>query len=458
MPLHIQDGGRAKFGGHEALVEVAGRNDFGEQFIGNHLARLVVTRISGKHFGFESPVLVDLRGELHEVTGHRRTAHRVVGALAQQAVQRVTKLMEHGLHVVEAQQRRLIGRRLVEIAHIDDDGADILPFRRDVLVADIVHPRPAALGVTREIVGQQHADQRTVRIRDAEGLHVRMILGCIRNGLELQAVEARCGREDPLTHVLHLEVRHHGILIQVILRLADAFCIVEPVPGFDLAAGGQQAGGHIGVHHLLHVEHLGFGLPDGVFHNIGQEGIHGHRSLGHLVAENEGGGSIVTQQIRLFNLQAQDVEHNLLVVVLIAVVAARGIRAEHRLAAGAVLTGGHGRGIFGNRHAEGSLEGIVFREQVVAEAQRKGGQLGIDFAHAGLACLIETDAVLFKITVDFVEHTLLFGGQSQFRLLVVERLDLGKETGVHEDVVFMRGHDGSHLLHDPLDARRIGGL
>ena len=67
MQVHVEDGGGQQFGSHETLVECFLVQYLFNQAVGNDFAGLVMLGIHFQHFGFGSPMLVDLRGEFHEV-------------------------------------------------------------------------------------------------------------------------------------------------------------------------------------------------------------------------------------------------------------------------------------------------------------------------------------------------------------------------------------------------------
>ena len=60
MIIQIEDRSREKLGLHEALVELGGSVDFGNQRVGNNLSGLIVESVSLHHFGRIAPVLHQL--------------------------------------------------------------------------------------------------------------------------------------------------------------------------------------------------------------------------------------------------------------------------------------------------------------------------------------------------------------------------------------------------------------
>ncbi len=140
------------------------------------------------------------------------------------------EFVEHSRHLIKAEKRRGILSRFAEIAYVDDDRTYILTGSCLLLIADIVHPRPAALCLTRKIVRQENADQGTVRISYLERLHIRMIYRDILYLLYIDSVQPVCRLEDTMTDILHTEIRSCLIFVQSIFALADLLRIIRPVP------------------------------------------------------------------------------------------------------------------------------------------------------------------------------------------------------------------------------------
>ena len=57
-----------------------------------------------EHLGNRGKRLIELRGHLHEVTGHAGAAQMVILAIRQYAVEGMAELMEHGRHLVPSEQ------------------------------------------------------------------------------------------------------------------------------------------------------------------------------------------------------------------------------------------------------------------------------------------------------------------------------------------------------------------
>ena len=75
VPLHVEDGCGAKFGGHEALIELLGFENLGHKGVRDGFTCLVMLGIFSEYLRLEGPVLVELREGLDKVAGHAGTAH-----------------------------------------------------------------------------------------------------------------------------------------------------------------------------------------------------------------------------------------------------------------------------------------------------------------------------------------------------------------------------------------------
>ena len=85
-------------------------------------------------------------------------------------MQGVAEFMEHGLHLVDV---HVLG----EVAHVHDDGAHVIAFGVNVLLAHIVHPRPSPLACTGEIVGREYAHEGAVGVGNLIGVDPGVVDG-----------------------------------------------------------------------------------------------------------------------------------------------------------------------------------------------------------------------------------------------------------------------------------------
>ena len=133
----------------------------------------------GRHRDAVAPVQGDVVGDV-------RAGQRGVPDVRKHRLEGVAELVEHGLDVVEAEQRRLARRRPGEIGHVEGHrpGAE-----QAGLIHEGVLPCPAALAGPREIVGIPERERTAVRVVDLEHPHVGMIGGDVLPLLEAQPVQ-----------------------------------------------------------------------------------------------------------------------------------------------------------------------------------------------------------------------------------------------------------------------------
>ena len=250
----------------------------------------------------------------------------------------MSELVEDRLHLVYV-------KIFLQVAHIHYYGANHVAIRIHILLADVVHPCPTPLAVTRQIVGGEDGEQGTVGIRHlVGGDYILVVCRHVIQFLHVDAIQSVCCNEDTLHHILQLEIRLHHVLVQVVLVLPDLLGIVPPVPWLYLRAGRKLALCYVLVHLSLHVGYLQACSLHSLLHDAGEEGIHRLGILRHLVLKKVLGRIGVTHYLRLLYTQAHHVKQELPVVVVIAVVSAHGICLIHLLAPCPVLGGGHGIG------------------------------------------------------------------------------------------------------------------
>ena len=441
MPLHVQDGGGAKLAGGEALVEGEGLADLLHHFGRDGLAGFPVVGIVGQDFRDKGEVLVELGEHLHEVAGHVGAAHGHVVALAQEAVESVAELMEGRLHVVDGEEAGLglggihAGGR--EVADVHDDGTDTR-----LLLAEVVHPGTTTLGGTHEVVAVEDADEGAVGVGNLVSLGGVVIhFHLAGHFLEVETVDLFGGGKNALQHAVGLEVRLGLALVQGIFLGAQALGIIAPVPGLDLVA-----------RNLLHFLHLLVGAADGGIHDGLQEVVHGLGGTGHLVGKLVGGEVGIAQEFGQFGAEAQGLQHDGVVVVFIAVIAAGGIRQEHLFALLTVLAGAHEIVILAHGDAGLLLEGVILGQQILAEFLAQGGQAGADLSEALLGLGLQAHAVADEAFVDLLHHHLLLAGKAGG--ILINGLHAGEEVFVHHDFVGSIGDERSHFFFDGLHLGR----
>ncbi len=214
MPLHVQNGGGAKLGGHETLVELPGVVYLGHERVRDDLTGLVMLGIFSKNLWLESPVLVELGECLHEVTGDIGAAHRRIVALGEKSVKGMAELMEHSLDLIDGEQGRKCLRRSRHVPDIDDDRTDIIALCINILLPEIRHPSAASLRSAGEVVSREYSKKASVRVRDLERLDRRVVKRNVLQRLDIDAVELVGGEEDSVADIFHPEIRLRQILVQ----------------------------------------------------------------------------------------------------------------------------------------------------------------------------------------------------------------------------------------------------
>ena len=106
------------------LVEGPRRQEALQQLLRHRLAGAVMPGMGAQDLRLFEPMLIELRGQFHEIAGHRRAREERIGDVREKAVERMAELVEQGARVVEGEQRCLTFRRLGEVHHVDDDRRD----------------------------------------------------------------------------------------------------------------------------------------------------------------------------------------------------------------------------------------------------------------------------------------------------------------------------------------------
>ena len=151
VELHVEDGGGDEFGGHEALVEQSTVLNLGDETIGHRLAGFVMLGIHADDLWLGDPVFHDLRRHFYIVVGHIATS-TAVEAIGEEGVQRVAKLMPHGLGFVPSEQGRGVARSGSEVHHERNNGINFLSVDVVATLAETGTPCAAALRFTRIVV------------------------------------------------------------------------------------------------------------------------------------------------------------------------------------------------------------------------------------------------------------------------------------------------------------------
>ena len=454
------------------MVEIERVAYFFDQCVGNDFAGLVVFGIEGEHFGFECPIFVYLAHHFDKIARHVGAGYARIVALRQQAVQGVSEFVEQSFDFVEREQRRCVGGGFGEVAHVDDNRAYHLAV--DVaLAAEIVHPCAAAFAGAWVVVSVEQTDERSVGIGYFECLDVGVIHRHRVQFFKFQSVEFVCERKYAGAHIFHLEVGFDFAFVERIFFLTQFFGVVVPIPRFEC----ESAVG--AVDEFLQFGAFGFGFVVGCGEYFVEECIDGGRCFCHGFVEYEVGRCVESEHVGFFDAQAHDVENDLVVVVLVAVVAAvdvgfidffaqvaacavlqerdaaRCVQCYQIFAGEAVGCSGFGSG---GAHGlwqsvevllvEHKLEGVVFGQQIVAEFLFKARQLFVYLAQAILFVGRECYAVAHKGAVHVFEHGALFGCQVERLFLCIDGCHAFVQIGIHENVVAVFGNQRQGFFHD----------
>ena len=187
------------------------------------------------YFRSIAPVFVDLRGELYEVARHVCSGKCTVGALGENAVEGMTKLMEEGLYIIHRKEGGLTGSRLIEIAYVYDNRTMIYTVVVDILAYHIIHPCARTLGCAREVIGDEDSEQIAFCIRNLEGFALGVIHGYTAYRLNIDAIQAMSEVEHTLAHVRELEIRLEFFFVNGILQIAETLRIEPPIPGLQFS-------------------------------------------------------------------------------------------------------------------------------------------------------------------------------------------------------------------------------
>ncbi len=262
-------------GGH-ATVEVARGQHALVQRARQRFARVHVRGHALQVVPFPAEVLHELAGQLHRIPFHAVDAgHAQFADTGQQLVQAMAHFMEQGGHFVVAEGGRLAVGTTAEVAHQVDQRRLHAAIGARAAVAAIIHPRATALAFARVQIQIELADQRALRIDQAEEAHIlvphrRAVV------LHAQAIQLLDHREQAAQHLRLGEVLLHLLLGIAVTRLLQAVGGERQVPGLQAVDAQLFAGELFQLGAVLAGERLGTGGQ------VTQEGQHFGRVLRHL--------------------------------------------------------------------------------------------------------------------------------------------------------------------------------
>ena len=229
VPGHIETGGGQVLAQGVGRLEVDALQHPLLQVGWHRLSRLAMAGIVVEYLRYRGERLVELRGHLHEVAGHRGAAQTVVLAVGEHPVEGVAELVEERGHLVPGQQRGLSLRGLGVVAHIKYNRQLIALA---TLLGEAVHPGTASLRGTAEVVGIEEGERLAVLVDHLERLHIGVIGRDVLALLERQAINTVSGIEHAVEqHAVHVEVGLHLVVGDVEQFLLHLGRVIEAVIG-----------------------------------------------------------------------------------------------------------------------------------------------------------------------------------------------------------------------------------
>ena len=357
----------------------------------------------------------------------------------------MTELVEQGNHFVMGEQRRFAAYRTVEVTGQVGDRFLQGTVGFTHLAYAVVHPRPAALVLTRVEIEVEAAAQLVFLVIQLEEAHVRVPdvdIGTLFGG---DAIDALYHFEQAVNGFVFREVRAQLLVADAVEMLLLFFAVVRDIPRLQLVHAELRfrEGAQLGQLFLT--------LRTGAFRQIGQEVEHLLRVLRHFGGEGFIGVVFEAQQLRQLVTQGEDFRHYRAVVPLTGIRpligGAGAVRTVHLFAQGLVVAVGHHRQIardikrqqeafllfrFGLgfcrrqrafRHTgQLSFVGNQLRpahggvEHVVAVLVAQLGQTRGNFAVAGLLLFWQANPGQLKITQGVIDR--FFLRRAQFGIMV----------------------------------------
>ena len=328
---------------HRRLV-VLRRQHFIQQLLRQRFAGLVVAGDKRQRVRLPAPVFHKLAWQLDSIPRHSADAGDACGFDAgQHVVQAVTELVEQGDHFIVGKQRRFAAHRTVEVTGQVGDRFLQGTIRFTHLAHAVVHPRPAALVLTRVEIEVEAAAQFVFLVIQLEEAHVRMPdvdIGTLFGG---DAIDALHHFKQAVNGFVFREVRAQLLVADAVEVLLLFFAVVSNVPRLQLVHAELRfrEGAQLGQ--------LFFTLRTGAFRQIGQEVEHLLRVFRHFGGERFVGVVFKAQQLRQLVAQGEDFRHDRAVVPLTGIRpligGAGAIRAVHLFAKRLVFAVGHHRQI-----------------------------------------------------------------------------------------------------------------
>ncbi len=360
--IHVRQRRGHQLGRGEALVEKRTAAYLIYHLVAHDLARAIVDGILAQHLGRESPVLHDLRRQLHEVALH--VGQSAIAHIGEKSVQRVSELVEQRLGLVYRQQGGDASRRTGKVAYDAHHGPNPTSVAISLL-GEMTAPRASALARARMEIEVERTQRRFVGVDHLIYLAL-VVVHWSRQRAERYSVQTIGQKEYAALHVVERQILAHALLLQVVILLADLLGVIPPVPRLEHRVGALVAAKHRQHALQLPVRTLQRWRPHAVEQSVNRLGAPRHLVRGHVI-----GVRAVPEQRCLLVTQGGHLGHHGLVVVFVAAVAARHVSVVDAVAQGAVLAICQQR-----QHAR-----LLKREHIFSLASRRLALLQSGVAH-----------------------------------------------------------------------------
>src|SRR6266404_2373100 len=203
----------------------------------------------------------------------------------------MSKLMEHGNDVREADQGGFAGGGLGQVGNVVHDRGG---SQKPRLANEFRHPGSAVLVVALEIIAVEKGEVLAIGVEDFEDPYIGVVNGNVVPFLEGDSVELICGVEHSvLKNVVEFEIGLHLRIVDVVASLANLLSVEVPVVRLDFEAT------LLGVYDSLDIR----GFAAGLCSRGGDDSIHelqcSFRCLRHLINEFPGGEARITKEFGL---------------------------------------------------------------------------------------------------------------------------------------------------------------
>src|SRR6266436_5963594 len=207
----------------------------------------------------------------------------------------MSKLMEHGNDVGEADQGGFAGGGLGQVGNVVHDRGG---SKKPRLANEFRHPGSAVLVVALEVIAVEKGEVLAIGVEDFEDPYIGLVNGNVVPFLEGDSVELICGVEHSvLEHVVEFEIGLHLRIVDVVASLADLLSVEVPIVRLNLEA--TLLGVFLAVDDSLNI--CGFAV--GLCGCGGDDSIHelqcGFRCLRHLINEFPSGEARITKEFGL---------------------------------------------------------------------------------------------------------------------------------------------------------------